>query len=231
MGYKIEEIIKAIYQRFHRISAGNTSDCPDEETIVCFCEGRLSKEAAQNFKKHILKCERCAQIVTLYQLDIDPKKAVPDFLLKEAKNLLNKPLVDLLEIKIAIKKKFIELINSTGDVVLNNEIFPMPVLRSRKIKNLREEIEIVKEFKDLKINVNIEQKHGFQVKVIIKICDKNTSLPIENLRISLMKDNIELESYLIDSGSVIFDKVTSGNYNLRIFQNHDLIGLINLNIK
>ena len=219
MDSSIEKVIKLIYQKFRQRFAASRLDCPDEETIVCFCEGKLSKEAREDFKKHILKCERCAQIVSLYTLDITPEHSVPEYLLKKAKDIIDTAAPHLLEIKIVIKKKFLELVSTNGDVILDNQILPLPVLRSRQIEDSREEVEIVKEFKDSIININIEKKDNSRVKLIIKIYDKNTSLPVEGFRISLFKKEVELESYLVDSGKVIFDKVDLGIYDLQVFQN------------
>ena len=231
MDPKIEKIIKMVYREFRQKQTNNNHDCPDEETIVCFCEGKLSKKDSQDFKKHILKCKRCARVVTLYNIDIDPKQAVPAFLLDKAKDMLEGHSFNLLEIVLSVKEKFIELISANGDVILGNEIIPMPVLRSRQIKELKEEFKVVKEFKDIRINVSIEKKDKPGVKIITLVSNKYTSVPIENLRISISKGEIELESHTAESGKAIFDNVSFGSYSLFIFQNSKSLGLIKIEIR
>ena len=231
MDPKLEKIIKVVYRGLRQKQTSNNRDCPDEETIACFCEGKLSKEDSQGFKKHILKCERCARIVTLYNIDIDPQQAVPSSLLDKARDMIEGHSFNLLEIVLSAKEKFLELISTTGDVILGNEIIPMPVLRSRQIKELKGELKVVKEFKDIRINVSIEKKDKPGVKIIALLTNKHTSIPVENLRISISKGEIELESHTAESGKVIFDNVNFGTYSLLIFQNSELLGLIKIEIR
>ncbi len=228
---KIEEVIKMVYKIFREKQNKDNLPHPDEEMLVNFCEGRLSKEDYKAIQEHLLRCEHCAEAVSLYNLKVEAKRSVPEFLIKKAKDLVKeKTLQVILEIILSIKEKALEIINTTGDVILGNEVIPLPVLRSRQIRALNEEMTVVKEFQDIRINVNIEKKDKDKVKICIFLSDKDTARPLSDLRVSLLKDDIELESYMVDSGKATFDKVAFGKYELQISQRDKDLGSIKLQI-
>lgn len=220
-----------VYKMYRKRQNKENLPCPDEEMLACFSEGRLSKEDCKAMQEHLLRCERCAETLSLYNLKIEAKRAVPEFLIEKAKDLIKeKTLQVILEIILSIKEKALEIINTTGDIILGNEVIPLPVLRSRQIRALNEEMTVVKEFQDIRINVNIEKKDKDEVKISIFLCDKNTARPLSDLRVALLKDDIELESYTIDSGKAIFDRVAFAKYELQISQRDKDLGSIKLEI-
>jgi hypothetical protein len=46
--------------------------------------------------------------------------------------------------------------------------------------------------------------------------ERETSRILKDLRITLFKGDVELESYVADSGSVIFDNVLLGKYTIEV---------------
>ena len=148
------------------------------------------------------------------------------------KNLLNREEdIPLLEILLRFKEKAIELINTTGDVLVGQELVPAPVLRSRLIKDFKDEVTILKDFNDIRVQIKIENKWGkvFNLKLAAK--QKHTQKIIKDLRVTLLKDDLELESYLTDSGSVIFEHVLLGKYRLEISAIENKLASILLDIK
>lgn len=227
----IEKLIKMAYKIYRDRQTKDSSPCPDEETMVCFGEGRLSKEDSAKLQKHLLSCERCAQVLSLYNIKIEKEQIVPEFLIKKTKGLIGKKIpTSLIEITLSVKERLLEIINTTGDIVLDNEIIPLPVLRSRQIKKILEEVTIIKEFQNIRISGRIEKREKGKVKVGISLCDKNTSEPLKDLRIGLFKDDIELESYVIDSGCSSFDNLSFGKYTLKIFRGEEELGVIKLEV-
>ena len=89
---------------------------------------------------------------------------------------------------------------------------------------------MVKDFQDIRVNVNIEKKDKDKVKISISLCHKITSMPLKDLRINLLRDDIELESYAIDTGKAVFDKVSFGVYRLLISRGEKELGAVKLEI-
>lgn len=229
---RIEEVIKMIYRLYRKRHNQANSTCPDEETLVCFSEGKLSKEEAKRIKEHLISCRRCAEVVSLFCQRFDEQREVPEFLIKKAKGLVEqRPLPNILEVILALKEKALQILWTTGDVIRGNEIIPGAVMRSRKIIDFPEEIRLIKEFKDIKITLDIQKKDKGKIRVNLDLVDKISLLPLSDLRLALLKGTEELESYEAVSGNVVFDKVGFGCYAIQILRKGEKLGTINLEIK
>ena len=230
---KLESLIKLIYKKWKLDRHKAEVLHPDEESLACFLEARLSKEESEQIKAHLISCESCAEAFAL-NLRIRGTEIgeVPGELLERVKDLLmleNKPF--LLEIVLKLKEKALEILDTTGDVLVGQELVPAPVLRSRKIKDFKDEVIILKDFKDIRVEVKVENKGGEAFDVVIMVKQKQTQKIMKDLRVTLLKDDLELESYLSGSGSVTFEHVLWGKYRLEISSIEDRLASILLDIK
>jgi len=227
-----EKLIRLVFKKWKDQHPKETQGHPDEETMACFLEGKLPEKEALLFKKHILQCLDCNQILTTCIKVKTEDAAVPQELLEPAKDLVKQQLkLYFLEIFLKAKEQALEILNTTGDVLVGQEFVPAPVLRSRQIKDFKDEVTIFKDFKDVRVEIKIENKAGeaFTVNVSVKI--KNTHAVIKDLRIALLKDNLELESYLTDTGSVCFENMQAGKYEVEIYTVCDKLAAILLDIE
>lgn len=230
---KLERLIKMIYKNWKSESKGEQASHPDEETLVCFLEGRLPQEENELIKTHLISCDRCAEIFAIQtKLKIGEERQVPLELVERVKNLVSlKDTTPILEILLRLKEKVLELINTTGDVLVGQELMPAPVLRSRRIKEFKDEVIILKDFQDIRVEVKIENKLGQEFNVAVTIKEKQTQEIIKYLRVALFKDDLELESYLSESGRVTFEHVLLGKYTVEISNPSEKLALILLDIK
>ena len=153
-------------------------------------------------------------------------------MLKYVKNLVrpeDKP--PILEIILKLKEKALELLNTTGDILVGQELVPAPVLRSRQMKDFKDEVTILKDFKDIRVEVKIENKHGEFFNVTVMVKEKETQKVIKDLRVCLLKDELELESYLNDAGKVTFEHILLGKYTVEISTLENKLASILLDIK
>ena len=229
---RIEEVIKMVYRLYRKSIGKANSPCPDEETLVCFSEGRLSKGELEKIQEHIISCRRCAEVISLLCQRLKGEREVPEFLVKKAKSLVEqRPLTSILEIILVLKEKALQILEATGDVILDNQIVPLPVLRSRQISELPEEVRLIKEFKEIKITVHIQRIEKDKIRITLNLVDKINLLPLSDLRLLLLKGTHELESYEAISGNVVFDKVSLGRYAIEILREDEKLGAIHLEIK
>jgi hypothetical protein len=229
---KLEGVIKMIYRLYRNRHNQTNSPCPDEETLVCFSEGRLSKSESKKIQEHLISCRRCAETVSLFCQRFEEEKEVPEFLIKKAKNLVGQShLSNILEVVLALKEKAMQILRATGDIILDNEIVPARVLRSRGKTDFPEEIRLIKEFKDIKITLYIQKRDKDKIRLNLNLVDKVSLQPLGDLRLALLKDAQELESYEAVSGNVIFDKVGLGRYAIQILRKDEKLGAIDLEIK
>ena len=230
---KLEQLIKVVYKKWkigHRLA---DQLHPDEETWACFLEGRLPQEENERIKTHLISCDSCAEVFAA-QLRLKPisVKGVPKELIEHAKNLtVSQDSLSIIEIFLKLKETALEILSTTGDVLVGQEFVPAPVLRSRQIKEFKDEVTILKDFKDIRVEVKIENKRGQAFDLIIFVKDKQTHRIIKDLRVTLLKDDLELESYLSTTDKVIFEHVSAGKYIVEISNIEDKIASILLDIK
>jgi len=230
---RMERLTRLVYRRWKLDLRKSAQEHPDEETLACFLEGKLSEQDAERLKGHLLSCDTCAeQLAFNLKLKEAEAKDVPQELLERAKNLITQEEgASLLEIALILKEKAVEIINTTGDVLFGQELVPAPVLRTRQIKDFKDEVTILKDFKDIRVEAKIENKGQQAFNLTIAVREKGTQKLIKDLRVSLLRDDTELESYLSDSGKVIFEHVLLGKYTVEISSIEEKLASILLDIK
>ena len=233
MQNKLEKLVKFAYKKWRSSHVQKFSRHPDEEEFVCFIEGKLSAAESQNLKAHLISCEPCSQAFAIQaRLKSTENLAVPEEIIASVKKLIDYPGVSLLlEIILRFKDRAFELLKTSGDVLVGQELVPAPLLRSRQIKDFKDEITILKDFKDIRVEIKIENKPAQTFNLIVTVKEKQTSKTIKDLRITLIKDDLELESYYSDSGRVTFEHVLLGKYVVQISTVEAKIAHILLDIK
>lgn len=230
---KMERIIKMAYGKWKQSAPKEESGHPDEEALACFVEGRMSQEENERLKAHLIGCDACMEAFVLnMRIKEGPLQEVPIELLERVKGMLDfdlKP--SLLEIILKLKEKALEVINTTGDVLVGQELVPAPVLRSRSIKDFKDEVTILKDFNNIRVEIKVENKAGQSFNLKIQVKHKVTQKIIKDLRVSLVRDDVELESCLTDSGSVTFEHVLLGRYTVEIATVDSKLASILLDIK
>jgi len=227
-----EEVIKMVYGLYRKKHNNTNLPCPDEETLVCFCEGRLSKGESRHVQEHLATCRRCAEIVSLLCQKIEEQKQVPEFLIEKAKSLVrDKPFSSIFEVVLALKEKALQILSTTGDVIVDNEIIPYPVFRRRQISEFTEEINLIKELENIKITINIQKRDKDKIRINLGLVDKVSLQPLSGLRLALLKEGQEIESYEVTSGNAVFDKLGFGRYDIQILRKEEKPGVISIEIK
>lgn len=233
MQENLEKLIKVVYKKWKSDLPKVEELHPDEETFACFLEGRLPAKENKRIRAHLISCERCAEAFAVSsKLEVIENQLVPEQLAQEVKKLIKEQdELSILEIGLKLKEKAIEIMNTTGDILVGQEFVPAPVLRSRKAKDFKDEVTVLKDFKDIRVEVKIENKgsQAFDLTVLVK--EKETQKIIKDLRVTLLREAIELESYLNDSGKVIFENVLLGKYTVEISTLESKLASVLLEIK
>jgi len=232
MQERIDKIIKIVYKKWKADYAHLDGAHPDEELLACFLEGNLLKPELEQVKLHLLSCDNCAQKIAVeLSLSEIGDRQVPQELLKKAKELVSAGNSLVLEIFLKIKDRAWEVLSTTGDILVGQELIPAPLLRSRNIQDFKDEISILKDFDNIRIEVKIENKGNRVFSLIVVAKEKSTQKLIKDLRITLIKEDLELESYSADQGKVIFDNVLLGKYTVEIASLDRKVASILLDIK
>ena len=229
---KFEGLIKAVYKRW---KAGNLKagvEHLDDETAACFLEDKLTTEEALRVKLHLISCNACARRFAIQAQVKDTLQALPEGSLERLKDKIGQEVpLDILDIVLRLKDKVVEILNTTGDVLVGYEVVPAAALRSRKIKDFKDEVSILKDFADIRLEAKIENKHGESFSLTITVKERGTSRILKDLRITLIKDDLELESYMLDEGSVTFDNILVGRYSVKISNLEGNLASVQLDIR
>jgi len=229
----MDKLIKVVYRKWKSGQLKPQKPHPDEEALACFLEGRLSDKENEQIKAHIVSCDDCSRAlaVQLRMGEIEIKD-IPEELLKGIKDLAAISIaIPILEIILRLKEKVMEILNTTGDVLVGQELVPAPVLRSRQIKDFKDEVTILKDFQDIRVEAKIENKQGQAFSLSVTVKEKDSQKIMKDLRVTLIKDDVELESYLTDSGKVTFEHVLLGKYTVEIANIENKIASVILDIK
>lgn len=230
---KLEKFIKAVYREYKSASSLELATHPNEESMACFLEGRLSDQEAQAVKLHLINCQECARKFAAHlKLEISDEVEVPKEAVEKAKKLVEAGAkLEILEISLWLKETNFELLHTNGDVLVGQELIPAPVLRSRKIKDFRNEVTVLKDFENIRVEVKVENKNmsAFNMSVFVK--EKPTLKFLKDLRMTLLKDNIEMESYVTDTGNVVFENVVFGVYTVEISNIDNRFAAIKVDVK
>ncbi|KPK97230.1 MAG: hypothetical protein AMJ95_10255 [Omnitrophica WOR_2 bacterium SM23_72] len=228
-----ERIIRMVYQNWKRSEGRNKETHPDEETLVCFIEGRLPAEEAERLKAHLVRCDDCMEAIALSMQAAEMSEEEPsaDLLERVRKMLAFELKPSILEIVLRLKEKASEIISTTGDVLVGQELVPAAVLRSRSIKDFKDEVTILKDFFDIRAEIKIENMgaNAFNLSILVK--HRITQKVLKDLRVALIKDNTELESYLTDAGVVTFEHVLAGKYTVEISRVNSKLACVVLDIR
>jgi len=203
----------------------------DDETLACLFEDKLPPEQRDSALKHLIECGRCAECLSA-QLEIQPhlSKDVPVYLLERVRRLVLGGM-DILEILLNLKERAWEIIQAGGDVLVGQELVPAPVLRSRQIDNFKDSLSIIKDLRESRVLVKLESKGAGYFNLSVDARDKQGREIKKDLRMTLKKSEIELESYLGDGGVCVFENLKPGDYNVEIIRGSCPIAIIDLKVK
>ena len=233
MADNFEQIVKIVYREWKTGNRVAGQGHPDEESLACFTENSLPEAEKTLVAKLLLSCDSCAEYLSI-QLKIPTHLSLdlPLPLLEKVKKLVGQDgHENLLEIFIHLKDKALEIIQTTGDVLLGQELVPAPVLRSRKINEFKEEVSILKDLRQIRVMAKIQNKTTKSFNLTITIKDKQVLKIDKNLRVALIKDGVELESYVNESGSSFFENILPGNYLVEISRQGQREAVIDLKVK
>jgi len=217
MAKDLEGLIKLAYRGWKRRHLKEQEAHPDEEEIASFLEGKLPLERSEELRQHLTCCEDCAEAVGLgLTAKNAPDNEIPVGLINSVKERLGVKTPQALEVILKLKEKALEIIKASGDILIGQELVPAAVLRSRNIGDFKDEVVILKDFKDIRLQIRVENKTGKYFNVNIQAKDKQSKTVVKDLRVTLFKEGVELESYLNDSGSVTFEHVLLGKYRIEI---------------
>lgn len=227
------ELVTLVYRKWKLRSGLLRKGHPDEQDLAALAQGAFSEDKARPLREHIVACPSCAESFVLSLKAAEaPSQNLPEGMLERISAIISAENdAAPWPIALRLKEKAMEIIHTAGDVLIGQELVPAPLLRSRSIDQFKDEVVILKDFRDRRVEVRIQNKRGKSFDLSITAKNKQTNKPIKDLRATLIRDDVELESYLADIGAVIFEHVQLGKYNVEISSVDGKLTSIILDIK
>lgn len=225
-----EKIIGVIYRKKRGSGGFVSGEHPDEEALACFLEDKLPHADRLLIERHLVRCNFCAEYVgSQLKMQAGLAKEVPGLLLEKVERLV----IDgggegLFEIFLKLKEKAIEIIQTSGDVLVGQELIPAPVLRSRRIKDFREEVVILKDLQSIRVEARLKNNNAKSFDLTVAARDKQSQKLIRDLRVTLLKGGLELESYASEAASVIFRDILPGIYTAEVTKAGEKVAVVEI---
>jgi hypothetical protein len=218
MADALEQLISKVYKNWKAGRLKKFTGHPDDEAMASLLEGRLSGKEGAGVKSHVILCDACGYLLALRaQIADTGKREVPEELITALKGNIARMLQPTaLEIALQLKEKALALLHTTGDVLRGNGLAVSPLLRSRQARDFKDEITIFKDFSRFLVEIKIEHKRGEDFTVIVTAKDKKSSQVIKDVRATLIKDDVELASFVSGAGRIVFEHVTLGSYTIEV---------------
>lgn len=236
MDKNIESILKQVLNKLKVTKKSRSKGaCLTEMDLSCIIDGKVSELERDKLLAHVLTCQSCTELLgahlkVMNAINNNVALEAPEEVVQAAINLYNPEVgVNFLEVALNLKEKFIELVRTTGDILIGPQLVPIPVLRSHgEESQFTDEIKIVKEFDNILTEVGVEKKKPDICDVEIRLTDKETKKKIEGFRVTLNKNGKEIESSLIEDGKVIFKDVRPDKYVVSIIKDDKKFGIIEI---
>ncbi|MDD5347421.1 MAG: hypothetical protein PHT59_02260 [Candidatus Omnitrophica bacterium] len=233
MDNDIEKTVKKVYKRWKGRLPPAGQNHPDEETLAAFAENKLSSKDADRLKSHMLSCPRCSQAAAdgIRMLSVAPTEMPPGLARRSQELIVAEMQSSVLELVLALRDKVMELVSSTGDVLVGQELVPAALVRSRKLSEFKDEVTVLKDFRDIRVEVKVRSPEPSRFTVTILARDKQTQRPLRDVRISMLREGLELESYLAQEGKVVFEHVALGKYSIQILSLKEKLATVTIDVK
>ena len=209
--------------------------CVSDERLTDFLEGRLSPRQRRQVERHLSICDQCLEylhicrrigLASSINKPVIATAALTNRVISELDRLDDGSLLDRLAGRIRALymqwQRFIEQNGRMGFATL-------APIRGNKTLVADDLVILQKTFSDLETEISIEKVERQLTNVSVAIRKANPEkTPI---RVSLVAEDREVASYLMDKGDAHFESVTFGHYSLVFTHNSTLIGRYSFRIK
>ncbi|MGE5308797.1 MAG: zf-HC2 domain-containing protein [Deltaproteobacteria bacterium] len=229
MAGKPDELIRSVYREWKKGREPGLH--PDEETFVLFIDGKLSSEEALKLKQHILSCPECGCLARCHLVSQPPAESPSEPLMEKARTLIAQRLgKHAMELVLESKEQLLHILEVSGDVLVGQEFVPAAVFRSRQTAGFRDAVTVIKDLERVRVELKVEKKEKTFAVTVTAREKENQGTP-GDLRVSLLKGGVELESYVPEAGQAVFGHILPGRYMIHLTSSSDDLAALFLEIR
>lgn len=209
--------------------------CLSDEHLTDYLEGRLSPMQRGQVELHLSICDQCLEYVHIFRrigsaVSINQAAIAPTAATKRVLGGLDRldegSLLDKLKGRVkALSLQWQRFLEQNSKL----SFAALAPIRGNKTLVADDLVLLHKTFSDLETEISVEKVDRQLANVSVAIRKANPEkAPI---RVSLMSEDREVASYLMDTGDAHFESVTFGHYALMFTHNSTLIGHYSFQIK
>lgn len=187
--------------------------CLTDEAITGILENKLSVARRDSFMAHLTRCDECLDIFVATYKVLNPETlSVADEIISKVKSYYKKMRRFVMVIKL-FPDHIAPLILEPGFTQIQ---IPVPgTTRGYGRRKKANHTVVTKKTPPFLFELEIEKIKENLCQIQVYVCNIISNSPSESLRLSLYKDNRELDSYILEEGKVVFDDVKKGRYLIK----------------
>ncbi len=212
------------------------SSCPQEETLYDYLNGTLEQHIEHDVERHLTQCDQCLQ--TIIAMSAFAEEAPEQEHVEVPDHLQHTVLGYVQAGKQAGLEQFLK--SARGSLVsLWDELRGLFSMKQPEFVYVRGSQKVIskslvvleKEFKDVKLDIEIEKTGANATDIKITATDPRTGELFPGVRLDLRDGSRELESFSAEHGEALFENIVFGEYTLIAWDNKKKLGEVKLSIK
>ncbi len=194
--------------------------CPDDEVLADYMEGRLSAEKRLILEAHLSDCDVCIENLVIGKsvarnMEQFELESVPHYITSSAMRLVDDLNTPLIERTGRVAKKICSKISDflAPDFWSSQAVSAIRGGRGETVSDNCEPV--IKNFNGIKTKIEIEKSLNAQEHTTIKVSLlPDQHITFADIRVSLKKGDRELSSFLLNNGYTLFEEIPPGEYQL-----------------
>ncbi|UCG12412.1 MAG: zf-HC2 domain-containing protein [Deltaproteobacteria bacterium] len=202
--------------------------CPDEETLVEYAEGRLSGEDRSQLEEHLSVCQLCLETLVVAkdmvgEMDRFELEPVPDNVTEAAVDLVARECFRSGGLIVRFRRSIKDTVSRVTDSLLGpwGALQPVPIRGPRTVA-AEDLVRVTVSFKEINTEIEIEKAGEGKAHIRVKP-DLPAGYP-ERMRVTLKKGDREIASYPLEGDQVFFEDIPFDHYSISLAGNGEQLG-------
>jgi len=207
--------------------------CPTDEMLADYIDGRLSEEERSQVEEHLSVCNDCLEELVVANSLVRGGVRVhtdqaPVEVTERAVRLVQKSNPALSGSLSQRLRRFIEAFRSTVSHYWGWKEWRLEPIRGSKIRVAEDVIFLRKTFRDLEAEIEVEKTAENKASIHVRLHQHGNG---KITRVTLMRGEREISSYLANGASVLFEDIPFGHYNLTFTVDGTMLGRYHFEVR
>jgi len=205
----------------------------NEISLAAYLEGTLPDTERLALERHLRTHPECSEVLktlreVMRELREGPLDAVPETLVQRALQLRNEQR-SVLDLVVSFVQDALTVV-SHGLGVQVQVLEPAADLRTAKARGASLVV-MKKSFGDVAATVSMERSSRGLFTIPVSVSEGDLPVPARDLRVELISQGRELGSSMAENGTVLFEEIAAGQYDIVLRRKGALLGSMSIMIQ